>query len=288
MPIYRAKSIAEIQREKNNQDQTRNPFSAQYKQKTKQKNSDKKTLTKAKTSTDFGKKLKLKIYKRNGKHFIEPQAAYALGFIGHRLFMKNDMLFELTPMNLDHILHDDNIEKEFVELKDTPNKLFSPNKTDIENDKGGNGPEDSETPSIQSDADYQKILKVYVKGDKTYIDHSAAFALGLTKVRDIMLDKPHLVEIHQDTIAKCKHDDTIVIEYTDLEEQKKAEERKGGEVKPKYEDAKQEDKKYSKADLRKMMLANFMKLKTDEQQIEEVDNNLNKEEDKTIDSKDEV
>ncbi len=284
MPIYRAKSIAEIQREKNNQDQTRNPFSAQYKQKTKQKNSDRKTLTKAKTATDFGKILKLKIYKRSEKHFIEPQAAYALGFIGHRSFMKNDMLFELTPINLDHILHDDNIETEFVELKETPNKLFSPNKTEKGNDKDGKGPEDPESTSSQSDADYQKILKVYVKGDKTYIDHSAAFALGLTKVRDIMLDKPHLVEVHQDTIDKCEHDETIVIEYTDLEEQKKAEERKGEEVKPKqHEDTKQEDKKYSKADLRKMMLANFIRLNTDERQIEEADNTLNEKDNKTID-----
>ena len=36
----------------------------------------------------------------------------------------------------------------------------------------------------------KKIIKIYVKEDKHYIEHSTAYALGLINTRAIMLDKP--------------------------------------------------------------------------------------------------
>ena len=64
----------------------------------------------------------------------------------------------------------------------------------------------------------KKKLLVYRNNGKTYIDHSAAYALGLTNVRAIMIGKPHLIECDSDFLNKMQNDRSIEVEYSDTNE----------------------------------------------------------------------
>lgn len=68
----------------------------------------------------------------------------------------------------------------------------------------------------------KQILKVYQKGDQLFVDNSTAFALGLTKVRAIMVDNPIYVPVTSEQLEafKSQNNDTldINIEYHNLAE----------------------------------------------------------------------
>ena len=72
-------------------------------------------------------------------------------------------------------------------------------------------------PQLQTILKQKSIIKIFVDGDKYYIEHGAAYALGLINTRAIMLDNPKLVEITTDIHNKLKSDDSIEIEYIKLE-----------------------------------------------------------------------
>jgi len=63
----------------------------------------------------------------------------------------------------------------------------------------------------------KKVIKIYVEENKYYIEHSAAYALGLIKTRSIMLDKPKKIELSSSMHNKLKNQDDIDIEYVKLE-----------------------------------------------------------------------
>lgn len=61
----------------------------------------------------------------------------------------------------------------------------------------------------------QKII-IYKKDNKYYVEHATAFALGLTKIRTVMLEKPKLVEISSATVKKLEDDKNIDVEFKDI------------------------------------------------------------------------
>ncbi len=63
----------------------------------------------------------------------------------------------------------------------------------------------------------KRKLIVYIQNGKYYIEHSAAFALNLTNVRAIMLDKPHLIEIQKERLNQFLNNSFIEIEYQNLD-----------------------------------------------------------------------
>lgn len=67
----------------------------------------------------------------------------------------------------------------------------------------------------------KRKLIVYIKDDGYYLEHSAAYALGLVNTRSIMLDKPKLVKINNGIHSKLQNDDTIEIEYVNLIKEEK-------------------------------------------------------------------
>ena len=67
----------------------------------------------------------------------------------------------------------------------------------------------------------KKIIKIYVKEDKYYIEHSTAYALGLINTRAIMLDKPKMIELPNHIHNKLKNKDDIDIEYVKIEKKQK-------------------------------------------------------------------
>ncbi len=66
---------------------------------------------------------------------------------------------------------------------------------------------------LQTRLKQKSIIKIYVYENKYYVEHSAAFALGLVKTRAIMMDHPKLMEISSDVHNKLKANDSIEIEY---------------------------------------------------------------------------
>ncbi len=67
----------------------------------------------------------------------------------------------------------------------------------------------------------RKII-IYIKDDKYYVEHSVAFALNLTSVRSIMTNTPHLIELGIETLNKLKADNSIEIEYHNLDRNKES------------------------------------------------------------------
>lgn len=49
-----------------------------------------------------------------------------------------------------------------------------------------------------------------------YVEHAAAYALGLIKTRAIMMDSPKLVEIDNASFERLRADESIEIEYREL------------------------------------------------------------------------
>ena len=74
---------------------------------------------------------------------------------------------------------------------------------------------------LQTRLKQKSIIKIYVDENKCYVEHSAAFALGLIKTRAIMLDKPKLIEISSEVHNKLKSNDSIKIEYIRVEKKQK-------------------------------------------------------------------
>lgn len=73
----------------------------------------------------------------------------------------------------------------------------------------------------------KRKLLVYRENGKFYIDHSAAYALGKTSVRAIMLEKPKLVEVDLQFLQEMQNRDDIEIEYRDKEKNKSKGIKKG-------------------------------------------------------------
>lgn len=71
--------------------------------------------------------------------------------------------------------------------------------------------------NLQTKLKQKSIVKIYVDNNKYYVEHSAAYALGLIKVRAIMMEKPKLVEITSEVHNKLKSNDSIEIEYIKVE-----------------------------------------------------------------------
>ena len=70
---------------------------------------------------------------------------------------------------------------------------------------------------LQTRLKQKSIIKIYVDENKYYVEHSAAFALGLIKTRAIMMDNPKLIEISSEVHNKLKSNDSIEIEYIKTE-----------------------------------------------------------------------
>ena len=70
---------------------------------------------------------------------------------------------------------------------------------------------------LQTRLKQKSIIKIYVDENKYYVEHSAAFALGLIKTRAIMMDNPKLIEISSEVHNKLKANDLIEIEYIKIE-----------------------------------------------------------------------
>lgn len=66
----------------------------------------------------------------------------------------------------------------------------------------------------------KKKIIIYKENGKYFVEHAAAYALGLTNVRAIMLEKPKLVEISSGIHNKLCANDEIEIEYVVLENKK--------------------------------------------------------------------
>ncbi len=65
-----------------------------------------------------------------------------------------------------------------------------------------------------------KII-IYIDNDKYYVARSAAFALGLTNTRRMMLlDQNRLIELPIDAYNKLKSNSNIEIEYKNVEKEK--------------------------------------------------------------------
>lgn len=71
--------------------------------------------------------------------------------------------------------------------------------------------------NLQTILKQKSIIKIYIDENKYYVEHSAAYALGLIKTRAIMLDSPKLIEISSDIHSKLKSSDSIEIEYIKIE-----------------------------------------------------------------------
>lgn len=63
----------------------------------------------------------------------------------------------------------------------------------------------------------KKKITIYDNNGKYFVEHSAAYALGIINTRAIMLDKPKLVEISSDMHSRLKNSDEIDIEYVKVE-----------------------------------------------------------------------
>lgn len=72
----------------------------------------------------------------------------------------------------------------------------------------------------------KRKLIVYRKDGNFYIDHSAAYALGLTNVRAIMTKNPHLIELGIETLYRLQNDKYIEIEYQELNKDKETKREK--------------------------------------------------------------
>ena len=68
----------------------------------------------------------------------------------------------------------------------------------------------------------KRKLRVYRRDGKFYIDHSAAYALGLTNVRSIMTEKAHLIEIGIETLHRFQSNKDIEIIYQELDKEQKS------------------------------------------------------------------
>ena len=74
---------------------------------------------------------------------------------------------------------------------------------------------------LQTRLKQRKIIKVYIEENKYYLEHSAAYALGLINTRAIMLDKPKMIELPDSIHNKLKNQDDIDIEYIKIEKKPK-------------------------------------------------------------------
>ena len=63
----------------------------------------------------------------------------------------------------------------------------------------------------------KRKLIIYTKDEKYYIDHFAAYALKLTSARAVMTNTPHLIEIRPEAVSKLRNDETIEIEFHEID-----------------------------------------------------------------------
>lgn len=67
----------------------------------------------------------------------------------------------------------------------------------------------------------KSILKVYKSDGKFYIDHAAAYRFRLVRVRTVLTEQPHLVEVDEEFLKKYENDENIEIEYVELDKAKR-------------------------------------------------------------------
>lgn len=176
--------------------------------------------------TKLKQKSIIKIYVDENKYYIEHSAAYALGLVKTRAIMlDNQRLIEISSEIHNKLKDDDSIEIEYIrrEKKQPFNENKNQNKNNVlsitrpvrkilKNDH-------KIRPILKTQLKQKSIIKIYIKDNKYYIEHGAAYALGLIKTRSIMLDKPKLVEISGEMHNKLINNDSIKIEY--IREEKK-------------------------------------------------------------------
>ena len=80
----------------------------------------------------------------------------------------------------------------------------------------------TKTLNTNSQLKQKRKIIIYKKDDKYYVEHSVAFALNLTTVRAIMTGTPHLIELGIETLNKLKSNDSIEIEYHNLDKNKES------------------------------------------------------------------
>ena len=78
-----------------------------------------------------------------------------------------------------------------------------------------------EITMLQTRLKQRKKIKIYIEENKYYLEHSAAYALGLINTRAIMLDKPKMIELPDSIHNKLKNQDDIDIEYIKIEKKPK-------------------------------------------------------------------
>lgn len=104
------------------------------------------------------------------------------------------------------------IERRQISLKRSSNTVLKTRNQTILKENKTNTNLITKTKLIQK----QKLI-VYKKNDKFYIDNSAAYALKITNVRAIMTENQHFIEISLNQLSEIQHDDTIDIEYREMD-----------------------------------------------------------------------
>ena len=217
-------------------------------------------------------RMKLKVYQKGGESFIDSSAAYALKITNVRAVMtENPRLYKIDPAIINYLKNNKPIDVEYINLENDKSKDNHDDKSDNNPDVNGDG----NAPIEQENIDAKRILKVYEKSDKTYIDHSAAYALGLVDVRSIMLDKPHLFEIQKEQLNKILNDKTIEAVYMNLEEIDKQEKKVETEVETnKMPSNDSNAKKISRSELFKSLLKQMIDKEMTKSDIEDTSHSL--------------
>ncbi len=73
---------------------------------------------------------------------------------------------------------------------------------------------------LQTKLRQKKQLIIYIDNNKYFVDHAAAYALGIVNTRAVMLETPKMVEISYDMHAKLCNNDEIEIQYITIEKSK--------------------------------------------------------------------
>lgn len=66
----------------------------------------------------------------------------------------------------------------------------------------------------------KKQLTIYIEDNKYFVEHAAAYALGIVNTRSIMLENPKMVEISYEVHAKLSNNDELEIQYVNVVREK--------------------------------------------------------------------
>ena len=138
------------------------------------------------------------VYIEDGKYYVEAPTAYALGITRN---INGSDVIEL-PLNVhDNLRKNPDMDIQYIKRNKSDSLVSSNNRIDNNEKKESNN-------LINKNVDLQHRMKINIYEDngKYYVEHSAAFALGLIEVRSIMLDNPNYVELPEDIHTKLKNE----------------------------------------------------------------------------------